>query len=270
MSSFLKLLNPLKSEKSSQHCNICNASFNLTLKPHECSECYTLVCSEHVNNSPTDDPVCDECLKGRIKKELNVEYTYHLSSLKKELSELKAFKSEKRKGIASMDTKINELIDQTRSEEKTHHKQVEDFEQKTKASLDQIKQLEEEEKKLKNEIERSQANTKQLKEKLVSVNGAQQSRKLEKTGLETEVDEFNEQETKLLEENQQLITYQRVRTMSCSKCHKTIKQRFKEKIIEILRFEGHEEMIASLEGEIKTGKKDQEEVTRNPCACAII
>lgn len=272
MSNFLKLLNPLKTDKSNQHCNICNANFTISLKSHECSECYTLVCEEHANKSPTDQPVCDDCLKGRIKKELNIEFTYQLSSLKKELSELKGYKSEKRKTITSMDIQINSLQDKLRNEEKSHQHRIEDIDRQTKEEEEKVNKFQQEQKEVVSQAQTSQEKTKSLCENLARLNESIQSRKLERSGLDGEVNELKEKSEGLLEKNQELITYGRVRTMSCSKCHKVIKHKFKNEIIDILKFEGHEEMIASLiDEEIKDPDKERSPVdlTKNVCACLI-
>ena len=84
--------------------------------------------------------------------------------------------------------------------------------------------------------------------------------------IQNEHDLLKKQRKTLRDENASMITFQRIRTITCNRCYRDIIIKFSDQIIEILYRKGKSELIPSVL-EIKDVEIDH--ITRDACQCMI-
>ncbi|CAG9314686.1 unnamed protein product [Blepharisma stoltei] len=230
------------------HCHICHLQFSAIHKGYECSVCKKGICKEHilVRTAMTLLPVCDDCERGRIKKEIARELAPQYKSLKGDMNWMLKEKEKIKAEITGKTEIISRLEIQTKNNEKTYAQRLENIEKKIEEENQREKTVQNVVESLKNALNESKSSEEQMKKKKedkeeeikAEVEEIKELKRSEEDVL-YKIDEINK-------EMRKMIPAGKLKSISCRKCYGVLKVNFKERLREALRNEGRESLFASL------------------------
>lgn len=246
-------------------CNVCHLQFSLSNRSGYCSKCFQKTCKVHLTKE-NEQTLCELCIKIEYKKEFFQKKQEQVKYLKNELRGLQHREQANMKEI-SLKTESIEWLEKTIKENQgLYDLKIQNLE----ASIsNEEKEFE------KSNIIITQINEgiqlsefTQKYEQIKFLNSVAELNKIQKDrdSVYKEYKELRAKEKKLIEENNKMITLQRIRTITCVNCYNEIAIKFKEEIIQILSRKGKKKLISDVLA-IKT--KEPDNVTGSSCKCLI-
>lgn len=216
-------------QSNNKKCYICLKGFNFR-KKHICKFCLSAVCADHCQRSMPKEPgsepvpICDLCLQGQIKRNIEHELKLDIQCLQEELGQAKLTNSrlerdhfEKTASVSSLENKLETIssdynkkiqaLQQSLQIEEMESKEIKTLFNKTQLGLDssrgQLKDIDEKIMKSKSELESQAKQLENLKET--------------KEGLSSQLNRINE---KL----KGSLAIEKVESILCEQCKNKMKE----------------------------------------------
>ncbi|OMJ67545.1 hypothetical protein SteCoe_35262 [Stentor coeruleus] len=247
-------------------CNVCHNQFSMTNRHILCSTCFQKTCRHHITTEKSHS-TCDICLRIELKKKIMQDHHEHINSLKNDLRSLQHREKANLKEITVKTQTITKLEGSLKS-------QHEEFNTKLKtldsSILSETKHIEESTSKISSltaMINSSKSHQKKKQEFFANITTELIKVQKDHSIIKEEHTLLSNKANKLIKENEKLITFQKVRTLTCNRCYKEVILKFKDEIIKILgQKENKNDLIASI---LAVRMEQTENLTNQSCKCLL-
>lgn len=254
-------------------CHICTVQFSALVKRNECSVCKKGVCKEHifVRTAMTLMPICDDCEKDRIRKEVAKEMTPQYKALKGDMNWLIKEKEKFKTEMAAKNEIISRLEIQEKNNEKSYLQRLDNIEKKMEEENQREKTVQNVIDSLKNALNESKTSETQMKQKL-DTNSDEIKEEIQGiTILKSEEEKLLFKTDEINKEIRNMILAKEIKAIACKKCYDQLKIKFSERLKQALANENRESLLssffsrASIRPTRNLQRNMQEPMTRDYC-----
>ena len=258
---------PRKSTRQYQEntCNVCHNQFSLSNRSIICSKCFQKACKLHITTE-NHQPFCEACIRIELKKDYTQKSHDTITSLRNEFRSLQHREKANMKEIAVKTESISKLNQSIKSQQELYNTRLREIEELIAEETQNIDLCNSQILQFTRGIDSSNTTHKSEQEKFA--NAMTELIKVQKDHgiVVNEHDQLKEQADRLQEENEKMITFQRIRTTTCNRCYREMILRFHEQIINILSRKEKTQLIASV---LAVKYAERENLTVSSCKCVL-
>lgn len=248
-------------------CSVCHAQFSITNRSVVCSKCFQKTCRLHIYTEKTQT-ICENCVRLEIRKSLTHKHQTKLNQLKNDLRSLQHREKANLKEISlksdlisSLDSTLSTQSAEFNSKLSSLESQISSESLSTQQNLQKVSEM-------KIELEKCKKSTKIHHEAWVSATTNLIKIQSGLTSVQQDHDTLYSKYQKLVEENSKMLTFQKIRTITCNKCYQSIVISYKEPIIQILsRKEKKSQLIPSI---LAINLMNSDDVNSSSCKCVVV
>lgn len=247
-------------------CSVCHGAFSMTNRSVICSKCFQKTCRLHIYTEKTQT-ICETCVRVDLKRSLVHQRQDLLTGLKSEFRSLQHREKANLKEISIKAEVIANLENCLKQQKEDAAGKLEKIEKMVCEQVQEVKDCVRKVEEMNDEIEECKKNSKAKHESWVAATTELIKVQNSLTAVQNEHDVLNRRYTKLLKENEKMLTFQKIRTITCNKCYKEIVLLYKEDIIKILSRK--EKKSRLIPGILAINLIDSNEIHSSSCKCHI-
>ena len=248
-------------------CSVCHSQFSITNRSVVCSKCFQKTCRLHIYTEKTQT-FCETCIRLEIRKGLLQKKQVQINALKNDLRSLQHREKANIKEISTKSELItaldSSLAGQTAEfvlRASTLEDQILSEVALTQENLQKVSEM-------KSEVEKCKKGTKKHHEAWVSATTDLVKIQASLTTVQIDHDQLFEKYQRLVDENSKMLTFQKIRTITCNQCYQCIVLKYKDRIIQILsRKEKKSQLIPGI---LAINLIESDEVNSSSCKCIVV
>ena len=246
-------------------CNVCHNQFSLSNRPVICSKCFQKTCKLHITSESSQN-LCETCMRLELKRMFVQEKEDLINVLKNDLRSLQHREKANKKEIFLKTESISKLENVIKTQQETFNAKLKDLENIILQESKQIQINNNLVAEINQLIEHSRLTQKNEHEKFA--NATTELIKIQKDfgAIKAEHESLKLEEDRLKDENNKMITFQRIRTITCIRCYNKIILSYKDQIINILSRKEQKELIQSV---LSIRISENDNITISPCKCHL-
>jgi myosin heavy subunit len=248
-------------------CSVCHGPFSMTNRSVICSKCFQKTCRLHIYTEKTQT-ICEICVRAEIKRNLLHEKQEMITGLKSEFRSLQHREKANVKEISIKAELIGNLENSLQGQKEAAFQKISKIADLVEEEVESIQVSAKTVQEMNSEIEKCKKNSKEKHEAWVAATTELIKVQNSLTAVQKEHDSLKRRHNNLLKENEKMLTFQKIRTMTCNKCYKQIVLQYKEDIIKILsRKEKKSRLIPSI---LAINLIDSDEIHSSSCKCLVV
>jgi hypothetical protein len=247
-------------------CNVCHIQFSLGNRSSICSKCFQKTCKLHLTTE-NRQIICENCLKIELKRQFLQDKQETITNFKNEIRSLQHREKANNKEIKLKSESIVNLEQTLKEQQTAYNLRLKEIESCISQELKQIELSNTQILRLTDQIESSKCTQKSKHETFANTTTELVRIQKDYDSLQAEYDTLKIKANKLKEDNDKMVTFQRIYTITCTRCCQNIILTFKDQIIEILSRKEKRDMIASVLA-IKSNQNDN--ITVSHCKCSLL
>ena len=246
-------------------CSVCHNQFSLSNRSIICSKCFQKTCKLHIT-SENHQPFCEACIRIELKKDYTYQSQETINSLRNEFRSLQHREKANLKEITVKTESISKLDFSIKSQQEICNSKLREIEILIAEETDNIEYCNSQILQLTGGINSSNFTHKAGQEKFADTMTELIKVQKDHGAILNEHDQLKEQTVRLSEDNEKMITFQRIRTTTCNRCYREIIFSFHEQIISILSRKEKTQLIASV---LALKFNERENLTVSSCKCEL-